>query len=226
VKKNIIIITIILYGISISAQEIEILNQARVNFQKTWENTLTDITITIKVTNSKIAYLMQKNIKLDSIASELIRKYTVPIDSNILFFSVSPEIFKATAKIQSSSIVSKQITNNGDFEIIYADGRKVVWHCDPSKEDILHYEPRNDTGKWVFISTNVASLHAPKPTDNNYLNEYLLYVNTALTDFIYILMNEDASFIGNFKKNDTGLNLYENIFRRLDFINWYYTKNK
>ena len=157
-----------------------------------------DTTITIKLTNAKPDYLLQIHFDNPENASGLTNNFSSaasPVDSQ-------------------QKIVSQRITEDGRFETTYADGSKKTSYKGSS-------EPISSKGIGMKSSAvSVLPFIPPTPPNDADITKYLQNVSDQLLRILYELLNRDNASIVNFKKGDANHNIYEIIYRRIEFINY------
>lgn len=156
-----------------------------------------DTTITITLTRSKFEYLVQEHFDFSKEASKMIENYkdVDPFDN------------------RNKKIVSQRILEDEGLEINYADGSK----------EILYYGGRilisADGRKSEIGYMQVSPVIPPSLPDDENQVIFLEKVSTELLDILSGWLNSDSASIANFKKGD-GSNVYENINRRIRFLNY------
>jgi hypothetical protein len=157
-----------------------------------------DTTITIKLTNTKTDYLLQIHFDNPKTESELTKN-----DVGIVSLDTS-----------NKNIVRHRIIEDGGFETLFGDGSKKIIY----KGSQTNIQPNGDITK--IIHSQVPQFIPPTNPSENDFSKYLQNVSNELLNLLSDLLKNDSVSLANFKKSEASLNIYQIIYRRIDFINY------
>ncbi|MBV5313606.1 MAG: hypothetical protein JZU47_09945 [Prolixibacteraceae bacterium] len=226
-KKSLLIITIILFSdIMVPAQVNKITKEKSVKTPKTEvalppmkvipkQNLFIlakrDTNITIHLTRSKLDYFRQNKIDLSLKASELLENYN---DLILLDIKPTPSSDLSTSPVEQPIVIAQHILEDGGFETEYADGSKKIQY--KSGYTMIFPDGRQMRASYMTVSPFIP----PTTPDDENQTRYLQNVSDALLSLLSEFLNNDSVSITNFKKGEAGLNIYQVINRRIEFLNY------
>ena len=225
-KHSLLIIAILLAGISASAQVYRVKKEKLVKTPKTelapsglkvitkpdnFVLAKRDTTITIYLTHGKLDYFRQKKIDLSLKASELLESYNAPI---LLDIQPRPYSDSSPSTPEQPKIIAQHILEDGGFETVYDDGSKKI----QGKGGAIMISPDGKQLKTMYMT--VPPFVPPTAPEDENQARYLQNVSDQLLNLLSMYLDNDIVSISNYKKGEDGLNIYQVINRRIEFLNY------
>ncbi len=171
-----------------------------------------DTSVTLSLSRQKLNYFKQNKIDLAEKGSELIENYNAPVLLNISP-KPSSDFSPFSPDNGQQEIISQRINENEGFEIKYADGSIKILEYDGT----TFISPDGQISRTSYMQ--VSPVIPPSlPDDEDQVN-FLQKVSDELLGILSEALNNDSASIANFNIGD-GPNIYENINRRIRFLNY------
>jgi hypothetical protein len=170
-----------------------------------------DTTLTIHLTRGKLDYFRQNKIDLSLKASELLENYNAPI---LLDIKLTPSSDLNPSPTDQPKVIAQHILEDGGFETVYADGSKKIQY--KSGYTMIFPDGRQMRASYMTVSPFIP----PTTPDDENQTRYLQNVSDELLSLLSEFLENDNVSITNFKKGEAGLNIYQVINRRIEFLNY------